>query len=743
MIRQAAPNQNITLMHPDEYSDGIKALAVKYGGEFHNTGYMAGFWADYNTALMRGVNLPFSLEPGAPAASLQEWKYFWGLWQTEGVQSVDYFIHLGDILWNPEIKSDYEAHRKQISLMGQSHFPKAQTAVLYSDREAALTSFPWKSTPNISLGTGYWKWNIGSVLRGYFPCDGLSQSSFANGEADPYRVVLDSNTAMMDPSMVADIEKWVRAGGTFVTIAQTGRSTPERADAWPISGLTGYQVNRIDRIKPNGTVDETGMLKAAPGQTLYGSNWDGVVANGLHMQKVASDAQDLLLWNDGTVAAGMRPLGKGYVVDLGAKFTGDSIDDRLPPTPETPEVQHLRDLVLTVLHWQKIDPEPARLKVNNPLIIFRHGVTNNSLYDTWTLWNQSKDQAQTVSVEMNDDTAAPSFAIDMLDGKRTESKGAPLQDIVLQPVETRVFLTPRGTLSEAPEAWFDLQRKWWRGATAPDSKQLTPPVPHLARDLSEGWKFKTLDSTTSSTPFSAVDFDDHDWKTRSIGIWDVKEEGGQGHGVFRKTFTVPGEWNNGHVSIWITSWNGFSFVDQGRVWLDGAEVKPMDSSAYIAQDVAALSAGSVHTVVAEVQAKGVLAGLRGNCWISYEPTPATTINLAGQWTPSTDGLIYSPPSALPGKYNARFLKRSFFLDQKYHASHGVITVDGDRALNMLLINGALVRREGHLIGERGSLNVTPFLRFGENNEIELVRVNGSGSGEVREVFLGLFDENPF
>ena len=47
MIRQAAPNQGITLMSPDAYADGVKSLAETYGGEFHNTGYMAGFYADY------------------------------------------------------------------------------------------------------------------------------------------------------------------------------------------------------------------------------------------------------------------------------------------------------------------------------------------------------------------------------------------------------------------------------------------------------------------------------------------------------------------------------------------------------------------------------------------------------------------------------------------------------------------------------------------------------------------------
>ena len=417
MIRQAAPNQGITLAHPDEYSDGIKSLAVAYGGEFHNTGYMAAFWADYNTSLMRGADLPYSLEPGGPAKNLQEWKHFWGLWQTEGVQAVDYFIHIGDILWNPEIKADYEAHRKQISLMGQTHYPKAETAILYSDRIAQLTGYPWKSDPNTNLGAGYWSWNAASVLRGEVPYDGLSQSSFANGEADPYRVVIDSNTSIMDQAMVSDIEKWVRNGGVFVTLAQTGRHTPEEPNSWPIARLTGYRVTHIDRLTPNGDVDERGTLRAAPGQPIYGADWNGVVANGLHLEKTAAETQDLLLWNDGGVAAGVRPLGKGFIVQLGAKFTGASISNRLEPGSNTPETRRLRELLMALVRWDKITPEPGRLSADNEFVMLRHAVSNNGLYDAWTLWNQSPNQTQTVSVELQNNES-PSFRIDMRDGRR-------------------------------------------------------------------------------------------------------------------------------------------------------------------------------------------------------------------------------------------------------------------------------------------------------------------------------------
>ena len=741
MIRQVAPNQGITLMHPDEYSDGVKGLAEAYGGEFHNTGYMGIFYADYNSSLMRGANLPYSLEPSAPASDLADFKKEFGLWETEGVQSVDYFIHIGDILWRPDVKADYEAHRKQITLMGQTHFVKAQTACLYSDRNAQLTGYPWGSSPNTLFNGGYWAWNACSLLLQRYPYDGLSQSSFASGDADPYRVIIDTNTSIMDESMVSDIEKWVKNGGTFVTLAQTGRHTPEKKDSWPISRLTGYRVVKIDQLKPDGDVNEHGSLQAAGSQTVFGDSWNGVTANGLHLEKTADDVHDLLLWKDGTVAAGMRRLGKGLIVELGAKFTGTKIPDRVEPGDTKLESREMRDMLTALLQWRRVAPEPAHLAVANDNVLLRHSVTNNGLYDVWTLWNQSPKQEQMVSLVLGDNQAP--FAVDVASGLKTPLANSTLDNMTLEKSDTRVFLTPIRRVAEAPAAWFDLQRSWWRGTTPPRAKTLPGASHRFSFNLSQNWKFKTLGSEANASSMLGVKADDQDWPSRELGIWDVKDAGGTGHGVFRKTFTVPAQWNDGLVSIWMTSWESNGFVERGRVLLDGKEVKPMSNAGYISIANPLLKAGSEHTLSVEVDSHGVLAGLRGECWLSFEPTPPVRIDLAGKWTTSADGLTYSTSISLPGSFKTQFMKRTFNVDAKYRGTNAVLIVDGDPALVAVLINGKLVRHHHHMIGSRWSLNLTPFVHFGEENEIQLVRWNGEGSGAVRQVLMGFYPANGY
>jgi hypothetical protein len=310
-----------------------------------------------------------------------------------------------------------------------------------------------------------------------------------------------------------------------------------------------------------------------------------------------------------------------------------------------------------------------------------------------------------------------------------------------------------GRIAQAPAAWFDLQRKWWRGTKKPDPRPLLEPTHRWARELTADWKFQLLDPGQDAAPMLAADFDDSAWDTRDLGIWNVKDEGGgKGHAVFRKKFTVPADWTKGRTSLWLTSWAGSSFVGKGRVWLDGREVKPMDTAGYVANPLALLTPGSTHALAVEVRSDGVLAGLRGQSWISFEPEPPAKLDLGGEWHASDDGLNYNATVQLPGKFKTPHLMRSVVIPAQYQGKEAVLTVDGDRRLVSVLINGKLVRRHHHMLGERWSLNLTPFVRFGGANEIEIVKWDGSGgevavaatgADTVREVRLGFYDPGAF
>jgi len=741
MIRQVDANRNITLASPDAIADSAKILAETYGAEFHNTGYMAAFYADLLPLLMNGSDLPCSTEPGGPASNVQEYKKFMGLWYSEGVQSVDYFLHIGDVLWHDDIRTYFEQTQHKAHLFGKYHAAKAKVAVFYSYHANATNTFPWGADPNVNLMGGYWNWNIGANLIDRCDRDGVSDADFADGNVDAYKVVIDTNSSVVDDALLSQIERYVRNGGVFVTYVQTGRHTYLQPDAWPIARLTGYKVTHIDKLGPDKQPAERRRLKVAPEQTIYDAaalaTMNAVPANGLSLQKVAADSHDLLLWSDGTVAAGYRKLGKGYIVQLGCKFTGASSFDRIEPGGNNGQAKALTMLVSKLMDWRGIPALLGHLTQDNEWIRLKHYVSNNSLYDVWTLWNQDTKNTQTVSLHIAE---KPTVAYDV-DTWQTvpltaADRGAALKDIAIGPGETRIFLTARMRLPDAALDWFALQRRWWRGTTAPTSSAL-PPAPHrLTCDLSKHWSWRALSERDDPAALAKSTQAALGGESMRIGIWSEPDHLDVKHGAFMKTFAVPKSWTTGRISLWLQAWSGGTFADKGRVWLDGAVVRDWNPAGIAGDDFEGkLAPGTSHTIMVEIRGDGSLAGSRGTCWLAWKPAPLRSIDLAGQWTPSSDMLRYGSPVMLPGPYKSFSLRRSIAIPDAFAGKTIVFSANAPRPMVGVLVNGHWVRRHHHMIGENWSLNITPWTKPGAVNTIEMVCWDGPGSGSVKAVCL--------
>jgi hypothetical protein len=66
------------------------------------------------------------------------------------------------------------------------------------------------------------------------------------------------------------LKAYVEAGGTFVALQETGRHTPLKRDAWPITELTGFKVREVRPM--NGTVtilEKQPLFTALAGKTFY------------------------------------------------------------------------------------------------------------------------------------------------------------------------------------------------------------------------------------------------------------------------------------------------------------------------------------------------------------------------------------------------------------------------------------------------------------------------------------------
>jgi hypothetical protein len=739
MIRQADPDRNITLMHPDEYSDGLKQLCRLYGAEFHNTGYMAAFYSDLNPLLMNGADLPCSLEPGSPPPTLEGYKNMLGLYYSEGVQGVDYFIHIGDVLWSADIRKCFEETQNKVHIFGKYHAPKAKVAVLYAYKANAANIFPWESDPNAKLNSGYWAWNVAAPLLERCDRDAISDSDFTNGAADAYGIVIDSNTSVMDDDLVGQIERYVSNGGVFVAFGQTGRHTTLRPDTWPIARLTGYKVSHIDKLSAGGTPLETRSLRAAPGQAIYDqvalADLNAARANGLSLQSQASDTHDLLLWSDGTVACGYRRIGKGIIIQLGCKWTGAKMADHIDPDGNSAASKAITTLLSRLMDWQGVPRLPGRLVPANDQVMARYHLSNNGLYDVWTLWNRSSKESQAVNLAVD---GAATAAYDVDTGSPMELSALPsggrLNHIQIQPKETKIFLVPRGQLASAPLDWLKLQRNWWRGTSEPSAQPLPPPSHRFSADLGRDWDWRALSSTEDAAQVAKLP-DDTGWEKMDLGIWTYPDHTNVQHGLFRRSFTVPPEFAGGHVSLWLQSQGDSTFVNRGRVWFDGVLVRDWAREGIAGNEFGGvLKPGTKHTVAVEIDGTGALVGSRGTCWLAWKPAPAASVDLAGEWTPSRDILRDGPPVSVPGQYEAFSLRRSIVIPASFAGQTIIFSAVGHTPLSGVLVNGRWVQRK-NFIGDQWSLNITPWAKPGAVNTFEMISANGPAKGAIDSVAL--------
>ena len=695
MIRQVDPDRPITLMSPDAYMGEIKKDAEDYGGIFHDTGGMAGSWGDMHPVMVQSDGLPSDCEPGSGATDLNDFKRFMGRWSTEGTNGIDYFQHIGDVEWKPEVKDYFTKTLKLWHLIGKYHVPQAELGIVNSERFLRLTGFPWNSVwtkPDVVQGMRFW--GMMNEVMPEYPRGGVLEDDFARGNADRFRVILDSGTSILDPEVVDQIQKYVQRGGIFITFQQTGRHTSMKQDAWPISKLTGYAVTGIDKLGPDGGPSPARTLHLVPGQTVFHDDNDrwkfAQRGGGLSLRKTDPNCIDLLQWDDGSIAAGMRHLGKGLVIDLGSN------------SPVLPG---------QVLAWLKVKRVP--IESSEKAILTRHFVSNNGLYDIWVMWNTKGEPLNSTFTFR--DGLKPASCVEVNTGETVPidsgDQGAKLTNLAFGSWETRAFFTPREKLAQAPADWFALQRGWWSGTASPGK-----PIPlfksKLCVDLTDDWAFKTLDGDGKSAPPedpSLLDpkLDDSSWKRAMIGIYNVPDNGDVHHVVFRKTFTVPANWNHGRVLMFLHS----DVMGGWRRYIDGQPLVQHNTD----DDLGGiLKAGTKHTMVVEMWSADIPAGTPAPIYISYRPDSAGRQDLK-EWAFAPDRLTFQPTATLPMKTDSAGAVRALVKVDPKESGRNIMIHFG-AGIDGLIVNGHWLAGNGNIYNYV-DLNLTPWIKFGKENEL--------------------------
>jgi hypothetical protein len=703
MIRQVDPDRGIVLMAPDTYQDVILQDAIAYGGDFHNTGYMGGWWCDRLPALVRSVGLPFSTEPSQGPTLPQHIMGEMGNWICEGVNAIDHFQTLGEVLYHPDLKKTFEDHVALYTAVGRWHSPTAQIAVIYSNRLNNLFGWPFNARPATDQGEPYFRgcgYPSGFNIRGAFSpmesnppgrqyeSDAVDEEMFVHDQVDPakYHVIVDTDTALIDDNAMDGIERYVRAGGVFVTYGDTGRSSSAKPDSWPIARLTGFDVSSL---KP-----DKGTVSIDAAQTLFpmGTAFPGD-AFGLRLNASAPDAKSILNWNDGSVAVGLRPLGKGFVVDMGVYALGDRTQ--------------MTTFFAGLFKWLKLEPEPATLQGSAPdKIYWRRFVSNNGLFDLWTFRNKSFDAPQQATLQL-DDGLRPPWMIDLTTGTRTPVTGGKLP-VNLPPGETVQLIVPRANVADSTSEWFTLQRGWWQGTADAGPPFPKPDLKNIV-DLTDGWSFQAVDpdQPDATSLLAVMGVDDSAWPKVPFGIFTLPGHPEVRHLVVRRHISVPATWNHGETTLHLPGFRGRS-----NVYLDG---QPQ-------HDAPPMAAGSTHLLAIEITGNNDYLGSEAPAWLSYHPDPPAKQDLTGSWEVSPDDMNWPSSTTIPGPVAAgtHALRAVVVVDR---AAEGTTIVLHARQrsseLHGAIVNGTYVVPQARESGDI-DLNITPWVQPGRHNEFVLV-----------------------
>ena len=118
------------------------------------------------------------------------------------------------------------------------------------------------------------------------------------------------------------------------------------------------------------------------------------------------------------------------------------------------------------------------------------------------------------------------------------------------------------------------------------------------------------------------------------------------------------------------------------------------------------------------------------------PAPEASIDLAGTWSESKDYFHVSGQVTLPGKYEARTIRRRIVVPEQYKDRNIVLSISAERCFSVL-INKTMVRFYNNIVGGN-ELNLTPWIRFGQANDIELLSIYDKG--EVHPSSAGYLPE---
>ena len=176
----------------------------------------------------------------------------------------------------------------------------------------------------------------------------------------------------------------------------------------------------------------------------------------------------------------------------------------------------------------------------------------------------------------------------------------------------------------------------------------------------------------------------------------------------------------------VTSLDGKAF-DDGR-FMEGAPFLDLSET---------LKPGTAHLLTLELRNRHTLIGVTVAPQLYHIPDPRDRQDLAGEWTTYSNAWHPSGTLMLPGHTTqAEFLSRTVTIDRAHKDRNVVVYVkNGGNQIWGIITNGHRLDAQWPYI----LINITPFIRFGEENTIEIVFHDNEKDITVSQIELRYYD----
>ena len=713
--RALDPNRPIALSGADE------TIFSKLAEEWGKNGFSLqststdGFYWPFVSDLGRQHGFYFIGEPSCDVAAEDRFDRNFGTVFYTGASSTAVFMDIEQYMkFEKESNGGMSARKPITRLVGKYLIDEPNVGLYFS----SLSSL-------CNTGTAY-LWNLARGEAQSVPYDTAMVNDVTFGKMKDvlkrYPLMLDCGADVMNEKMVGDIERYVKEGGVFVAFTETGRHTELERDSHPFARISGFKTKDLKQGVQTLTFENQDVFPKWAGKK-YNANGYGKYTHvnwrwNRALEKVSSDAEIFAKWDDGTIAAGVRKIGKGKVITLASGFWREASDIRGKWVPS-------RYNVLTDEFFGQLNAK-RNASASSHHVWTRKATSKNGLEDWFIGFNIALDLNQNpidVKADISFKTEKkPSRVFDaytLKDVEWTYENGfVEVKNVEFGPFKTRIFVAQKDcNVTEGIKFWWDEKVKYWKRAP----KYKVPEVSVKKDNIIEinEWEFST-------NPEKG------EWRKANNSTWklqfpDLKDY--KGPATYRARFNIP---SAGKGKTYVVRFTHETIYDKADILVNGQKCGEFDQSRVhselcgdIAFDISKFLKFGGENVL-EIKVDGGSRFIAGVCdliWIYEEKKLTDEIDMRGEWTLVMKDFLTEKKGKIPGRNFSRYMKKTVKIPEAWKGKNVYLKiVYPENTIGSIVVNGKSrsLSGNGHIpFGNRELFYVGDLIKPGEDNVIEL------------------------